>query len=204
MVQKLACLVAPKGESARHASPRGCLRPGAEVSLREPRVCSDPAGKATLVQGHPNDNPNAVLEAGGKQSFRRLLVKHVVDHLYGVDEPAGHESQRIVRLEVIDGDAEQANFTFVLQLLDGFPPVAPADPTVVPHVKLEHVEAVEAGRGKARVEARADVVARKCLTRVETDRWRKTPFLGGTFVATCSPWPRCARTTSPTIRSLSP
>jgi hypothetical protein len=149
----------------------------AEVALGEGRTGRDRAGQAALVQGDPDDHADAVLLAGRQEHFGGRLVEDVVDHLHGVDRAAAHQRERVVRLVVVDGDAEQPDLPLRLELGDGLQPVAAADPLVAPHVELEDVEVVEAARAQAGLQALPDVRAGERLGGVQAAGGRPHPVL---------------------------
>src|SRR5215210_8882734 len=59
---------------------------------------------------------------------------------------------------VVYGDAESADLTLPLQVLDGLQPVSLADPAVLPDVELLHVDGLQSEVGEALLRALPDVI----------------------------------------------
>ena len=137
--------------------------PGAEVAVLEARIRGDAAGQAALVERDAHDHADAVLLASGQQLLLGLLVEHVVDDLHRVDGTGADQGEPVLRLVIVDRDAEEADLPLLLQRLHGLEPVAVPHPVVAPDVELQHVEGVEAALLQARLEAGADVLTRERL-----------------------------------------
>src|SRR5215208_682903 len=59
---------------------------------------------------------------------------------------------------VVYGDAESADLTLPLQVLDGLQPVSLIDPVVLPDVELLHVDGLQSEVGEALLRAIPDVI----------------------------------------------
>ena len=64
--------------------------------------------ETTFVEGNTHDDPDVVLLASGKEPVFGALVKYVVDDLNCIHEAGFDQSERVVRLMIVDRDPEKA------------------------------------------------------------------------------------------------
>src|SRR5262245_53416599 len=107
-----------------------------EVALRERRLGPDGTRQRALAERHPHDHAYTRRFDRGEERVLGALVEDVVDHLNGVDDPRLDEPDRVVRLVVVDRDAEEPDLPVALEPFDSVEPVALSDPLVRPDVQL--------------------------------------------------------------------
>ena len=76
-------------------------------------------GQAALVEGDADDHADAVGVAGVEQAVLGGLVEHVVDDLHGVDRSGLDGGDGVVRLVVVDADAEGTHLAVAVTTADG-------------------------------------------------------------------------------------
>src|SRR5215204_5074618 len=130
----------------------------AEISLFEGGIGGDSARQGALVEGYPDYDADVVFLAGWQETVLRTLVEDVVDHLHRIYDARLDEPHRVRRLMVVYGDAESADLTLPLQVLDGLQPVSLIDPVVLPDVELLHVDGLQSEVGEALLRAIPDVI----------------------------------------------
>src|SRR5829696_1669712 len=131
----------------------------AEVPLFEGGIWCDPARQGALIERDPDYDADAVLLAGGQECVLGTLVEDVVDHLHRIYRAGLDEPHRVRRLVVVYGDAKSAYLTFPLQVLDRLLPVPSANPVVLPHVELLHVDGLQPEVGEALLGTLPDVIS---------------------------------------------
>ena len=141
--------------------------------------------ETTFVEGNTHDDPDVVLLAGGKERVFRALVKHVVDDLNRIHEAGFDQSERVVRLMIVDRDPEKANLPLLFKSLDGLSPVTLPKPLIVPDMELLNIKCLGPKISQTLLGTCLDVGARKGLFDWDAGQGRPLAILGRK-----SWWPR--------------
>src|SRR5918993_1876 len=149
----------------------------AEVAFFEGGIGGDPTRQGALVEGYPDYDADIVFLGGWKEPVLRALVEDVVDHLHRIYRTGLDEPHRVGCLVVVYGDAESADLTFSLEVLDRLEPIALTDPVILPDVELLHVDGVQPEVGEALLSTLPDVISGERFFRGDTLRSRPDPVL---------------------------
>ena len=141
--------------------------------------------ETTFVEGNTHDDPDVVLLAGGKERVFGALVKYVVDDLNRIHEAGFDQSERVVRLMIVDRDPEKANLPLLFESLDGLSPVSLPNPLIVPDMELLNIKGLGPKISQTLLGTCLDVGARKGLFDWDAGRGRPLAILGRN-----SWWPR--------------
>jgi hypothetical protein len=103
-----------------------------------------PAAEAALVERDSGNHSDIQVTTCREKLIFRRLVEDVVDHLHRIDAAGTQRPKPVRRLPTVEAQAEGPNGAIFFQLARGFHPEFVRGPAVVPDVKLQQVDAVDA------------------------------------------------------------
>src|SRR5208282_1355861 len=135
----------------------------APVGRREFRVRCKFSAEAAFVEGHARDDADVHFLARREKIVLRRLIENVADHLHRVDQARTDCFEAVIRLPAIQAQAEPVNPTLTFQFLDGVLEFGLLGPSVVPNMKLQDVDFIDAKLFADQARVLEDVLSGKHL-----------------------------------------
>ena len=123
------------------------------------------------------------LLAQRKEIVLRRLIENVVDHLNDIHEAGLDGFDSVLRFPAVEAEAEPPNPIASLQLFNGVAKIGIGGPTVIPDVKLQDVDFVDAKLFANQARVLEDVLGGKNLGYLDWGLAGHWPFIGGIFEA---------------------